>query len=102
MDAALLLCRAKLQSHPDSTVAVLTMGTRFDCSRFHLLALLLNIERFNRSCDMCVFRKEVLVTLTNEEGKLLSCLHGLQAKGNIDLHRALSTAWVGHVFLNMQ
>ena len=28
VDAALLLCRAKLQSHPDSTVAVLTMGAK--------------------------------------------------------------------------
>ena len=28
VDAALLLCRAKLQSHPDSTVALLTMGAR--------------------------------------------------------------------------
>ncbi len=34
IDAALLLCRAKLQSHPDSTVAVLTMGAKFEFTTF--------------------------------------------------------------------
>ena len=36
----------------------------------------------------------MLVTLTTDEGKLLSNLHGLQPKGSVDLLRGLSTAWV--------
>lgn len=29
VDAALLVCRAKLQQHPESTVGVMTMGARY-------------------------------------------------------------------------
>lgn len=64
-DAAVMLCSMKLQNSPENTVGIIATGGQ---------------------------GIRVLTAPTEDEGKLLACLHGLQPKGRSDLLSALKTA----------
>lgn len=68
-DAVNLICAAKTQSNPESTVAVMTMSQAKNGAR-----------------------AEVLVTLTQDLGKILSSLASLKIGGEIDFSAALQVA----------
>lgn len=68
-DAVNLICAAKTQSNPESTVAVMTMSPARNGAR-----------------------AEVLVTLTQDLGKILSSLASLKIGGEIDFSAALQVA----------
>lgn len=64
-EAVNLVCGAKTQSHPESTVGVLTMAGK------HV---------------------RVLVTPTSDLGKILACMHGLEISGEINLTSGIQVA----------
>lgn len=68
-DAVNLICAAKTQSNPESTVAVMSMAKSKNGAK-----------------------AEVLVTLTQDLGKILSSLHALKISGETDFSAALQVA----------
>lgn len=49
---------------------------------------------------MIIFRAVVRVTPTQDAGKILQSLHGVEAEGEIDLVRAVQVAQVGKLALS--
>jgi len=68
-DAVNLICAAKTQSNPESTVSVMSMSKAKNGAK-----------------------AEVLVTLTQDLGKILSSLHALKISGETDFSAALQVA----------
>ncbi|KAK9670631.1 hypothetical protein RND81_13G214200 [Saponaria officinalis] len=64
-DSINLICGAKTQSNPESTVGLLTMAGK---------------------------GVRVLVTPTNDLGKILACMHGLEIGGEVDLASGIQVA----------
>uniref|UniRef100_A0A6N2M1C7 26S proteasome non-ATPase regulatory subunit 4 homolog n=1 Tax=Salix viminalis TaxID=40686 RepID=A0A6N2M1C7_SALVM len=64
-DAVNLLCGAKTQSNPENTVGILTMAGK---------------------------QVRVLTTLTSDLGKILSCMHGLEVGGEMNLSAGIQVA----------
>lgn len=63
-DAVNFICGTKLNGHPESTVALMTMAGR----------------------------REVLSTLTTDIGKILTAVHNIQPSGNLDLYSGILIA----------
>lgn len=68
-DAVNLICAAKTQANPESTVSVMSMAKSKNGAK-----------------------AEVLVTLTQDLGKILNCLHTLKINGETDFSAALQVA----------
>ncbi|KAL9391296.1 hypothetical protein Peur_015216 [Populus x canadensis] len=64
-EAVNLLCGAKTQSNPENTVGILTMAGK---------------------------QVRVLTTLTSDLGKILSCMHGLEVGGEMNLSAGIQVA----------
>ena len=80
-DAVQLVFTAKTQSNPENSVGLISMsGSKLFCS--------------GNNCADYDDRPEVLVTLTNEIGKVLVALHTLKIGGKSHLSHAIQVAQV--------
>lgn len=104
-DAATMLCGAKIDSNPESTVGVLTAGGKgcvwdevcrsAPVAREEVVSAVVRARRHWAPCSLLPTRSVSLLTSPTEDlGKLLACLHGLHAVGASQFVSGVKTAMV--------
>jgi 26S proteasome regulatory subunit N10 len=102
-EAVQLICGAKTRGNPENTVSVMTLADRY---RFAYLSavqsnvrLIKNIVDGYRHCGLTYIlhspsRCEMLATLTQDLGKILTSMHDLKIGGKLNLLDGLQIAQV--------
>lgn len=89
-DAVNMVALAKVKSNPENNVGLLSLA-EYVC--------LLIIEMNSTNCLFSSLKSNrVLVTLTQDMGKIMSKLHQVKPKGCIDLIRGIKVANVSQTF----